>query len=315
MEVVKTHLRALVALTQLHDPIPSPPDGRERLLRGLPSTPSPQAWQPQLTRRVQVLLHAHPLLKLRSWDALRDPNTRHYDAVTLAVQVLDGVTESTGLGVDADSGHVARTLKPLLQQMDALAGVEPEAERHDQFALSLLGRLRNDDEARRPFELEYTDFTNLPAVRRKLELRLVEERFVSDDRVALELSTEAVNLFLRALDLDLESEQAALEAVVQSQLDRGRFDEAAASARDAKFRSVQFENKIERILHETRRDVARVDWLEGVPKLLHEALRHLDGRLGVEKRIADSAHERLEQLVPGGHEAGRVALIAGLMDE
>lgn len=314
-EIIYGHLDALVAFAELYEPVPSLPGWEEETRAWLFPPLREQAWSPQLQRRLRVLLHAAPLLGLQKWDALRDPSTRHYDAVALAMRVFDCIIEFTGLGRDADSATVARALEPLLHQMDLAAGVEPDASRHTQFSEALLGRLRNDEHARSPFKLEYTDFVGGRAVRRLLELRLVEEQFASDDHVVLKLSPEAVNLFMYSLDLEIEDAQAALEAVITSQLERGRFDEAAQAARDARFRSVQFEEKIEGILRETRRDVTRVDWREAVPKFLRESLDHIGARLKIEKHISDTARERLESLVTGSREAGRVALITELMDD
>jgi hypothetical protein len=272
-------------------------------------------WQPQLTKRLRVLLHTTPLLQLRDWDALRNPETRHYDSIALAMRVLDHIVDSMGLGVDADNETVVRTLQPLLYQMDLAAQIEPPPKRHIEFANSLLGRLRNDADARRPFKLEYPDFANNQMIQRQLELHLVEERFASDERIVLQLSSEAINLFLGALDLEIEDAQAATEAVIQSQLERGRFNEAAQAARDARLRSVQFEEKIKRKLHETKRDISRVDWRESVPRLLKEALQHIKTRLKVEEHIANTARERLELLELGSHEAEQVAHIAGIVDD
>jgi hypothetical protein len=143
------------------------------------------------------------------------------------MRVLDHIVDSMGLGADADHETVIRTLHPLLYQMDLGVQVEPDPQRHAEFANSLLGRLRNDADARRPFKVEYPDFTNNQMVQRQLELRFIEERFASDERIVLYLSSEAINLFLGALDLEIEDAQAATEAVIQSQLERGRFNEAA----------------------------------------------------------------------------------------
>jgi hypothetical protein len=314
LEIVENHLQAQIDFTKLYEPIPSPPDWKERLLAHIAQL-SETHWQPQLTKRLRVLLHTTPLLQLRDGDALRNPETRHYDSTALALRVLDHIIDSMGLGVDADNETVVRTLQPLLHQMDLTAHVEPNPKRHTEFANSLLGRLRNDADARRPFKVEYPDFANNQMVQRQLELRLIEERFSSDERIVLHLSSETINLFLNALDLEIEDAQAALEAVIQSQLERGRFNEAAQAAGDARLRSVQFEDKIKRKLHETRRDISRVDWRESLPKLLKEALQHIKTRLKVEEHIADTARERLELLELGSHEAEQVAHIAELIDD
>lgn len=316
-EVVADHLDLVMTLTRAEGYLAVPEIWETRLFQRVgPERQAMQSWRQSLTQRLRVLLHAQPILELRTWDALRDPETRHYGSVTLAMRVFDVVIESMGLGSDADVNSVIQALDPLLTQMDHAVGVGLNQEQHAIFAEKLLGRLRNDADARRPFKLEYTDFDGGRAVHRQLELRLLEERFsATGEGFVLQLSSEAINLFLNALDLEIEDAQAALEAVIQSQLERGRVAEAAQYARDAKLRSMQFADKLERVLNETRRDVARVDWRESVPKMLKEALNHIDSRLRVEQRIADTARERLEYLELGSHEAQQVALIADLMDD
>jgi hypothetical protein len=319
-DIYAKHAEVWAALTLEESAQELPPDIKRNLMHRIQESQSvirlDQQWSPELTQRLRVLLHAYPILELRRWDALReDVDTRHYDSVSLAMRVLDRIVESTGLGADVDQDTVMRSLELLLFALDRSINSTPDAQRHRTYLERLLGRLRNDADARRPFKLEYTDFAKGEAVRRVLELRLIEERFVSDERTVLRLSNEAVNLFLGALNLEIEDAQAAAEAVIQSQLERGRFDEAVQSAREAKFRSQQWQEKVEQILRSTRRDVFSVDWLEVVPRELREAVEHIDARLRVERLIAEMARERLEHLALGSPEARHVALIADLIED
>jgi hypothetical protein len=316
-DVVEKHLDLVMLLTQADGALPIPEGWEERLMaRVSPERQVMQSWNMPLTRRLRVLLHTRPMLELRDWDLRREPQTQHFDSLTLAMRVFDVVIESMGLGSDADSATVFRALLPLLRQMDHWDGVALTLAQHQDFTERLLGRLRNDQEARRPFRFEYTDFVLGKAMVRVLELRLLEERFSpTGEGFVLQLSSEAINLFLNAFNLDIEDAQVALEAVIQSQLERGRVAEAAQAAQDARLRSVQFRDKIERILLETRRDLSRVDWRETVPQVLKEALLHVDSRLKVEQHITLTALERLDALTQGTKEAREVALIAGLMED
>ena len=63
-------------------------------------------------------------------------------------------------------------------------------------------------------------------MRRFVEFRLIEDRHHAIEGTVLRLSNEAINLFLGAFELDIEDAQAAAEAVVRSQLERGKFHEA-----------------------------------------------------------------------------------------
>jgi hypothetical protein len=252
------------------------------------------AWPVDLTRRLRVLLHTLPLDALRRGDAIRDAEFRHYDGLALAMRVLDTVIDRLGLESEADREVVSRVLRPVLSAMDAAAAVPASPERHERMLDKLLGGLRNDSDARRPFREEYTSLDRGHAQRHAIEFRLLFDAFHPCGRTVLRPSAEACNLYLRLLDLDVEDAQAAAEAVVESQLARGRFEEAVHSARQARIQSVRFRDKVLQILRDTRRDVDRVDWKVEVPRTLNESLAHLERRVAVERGILTAADERLE---------------------
>jgi hypothetical protein len=281
--------------------------------RGAPDT-TRDAWPADLTRRLRVLLHTLPLDGLRRGDAIRDAEFRHYDGLALALRVLDVVIDRMGLEAEADREVVTRVLEPVLAAMDAAADVPSSPDRHERMIDKLLGGLRNDGDARRPFREEYTSVDGQgKAQRHALDFRLLFDAFHPSGRTVLRPSAEACNLYLRLLDLDVEDAQAAAEAVVESQLARGRFDEAVHSARQARIQSVRFRDQILQILRDTRRDVDRVDWKVEAPRMLNESLAHLERRVAVERGILGAADERLE-IMPDEEAGSRraVAQVAAL---
>ncbi|PKN54977.1 MAG: hypothetical protein CVU56_23700 [Deltaproteobacteria bacterium HGW-Deltaproteobacteria-14] len=268
----------------------------------------PEPWHRGLTHRLRVLLHMAPLHELRQSDARRDPELRHYDALALAMKVMDLIVDSAGLDKEVDRDVVEQALGPLLAAMDEAAGVIPERPRHSAMVDRVLAGLRNDGERRRPFEVTYTDLdADGRAVRRRLEFRLVMDHLHPAGGTVLRLSNEALNLYLNALDLDIEDAQAAAEAVVESQLARGRLDDAAQAARNARWQSLRYGEKVVTILRDTRRDVDSVDWRAEIPRLLADALGHIELRLAVERNILSTAEERLTLMAPG--EPGARALV------
>jgi hypothetical protein len=271
------------------------------------------SWPVDLTRRLRVLLHTLPLDGMRRGDAIRDTELRHYDGLVLALRVLDIVIDRLGLEEEADREVVTRALRPVLSAMDDAAGVPVSPKRHEWMIDKLLGGLRNDSDARRPFREEYTAVDgDGQAQRLALEFRLLFDAFHPSGRTVLRPSAEACNLYLRLLDLDVEDAQAAAEAVVESQLARGRFDEAVHSARQARIQSVRFRDKVLQILRDTRRDVDRVDWKVEAPRTLNESLAHLERRVAVERGILGAADERLE-IMPD-EEAGSRRAVAQVAD-
>jgi tetratricopeptide (TPR) repeat protein len=279
-----------------------------------PASSAPRGWDQSLTHRLRVLLHTTPLHDLRRSDNLRDAELRHYDSLALAIKSFDLIIEHTGLDNEVDRETLLRALSPLLSAMDEAVQIAPSPPRHEQMVEKVLAALRNDGERRHPFQLAYQDIDEQGrAITRALEFRLLADHFHPAGGVVLRLSNEAINLYLNALELDIEDAQAAAEAVVQSQLARGRFDEAVQSAKNARLQSVRYQQKVAEILRDTQRDVGRVDWQDEVPRLLNEALQHITLRLATEESILRSAEDRLEVLSPGDDRARAVAEVLRLI--
>jgi hypothetical protein len=271
-------------------------------------------WNPQLTRKLRVLLHAEPLLAIRRGDAFRDEGFRHYDFIVLALKLFDVIVERMGLEHEIDLEETSRVLWPVVRAMDAKAGRPPSPERHAAVVERLLAALQNDSGQRRPFRFEYQDFEDGEVVERAVELRLVELHEHPDGRTVLRLSKEALNFFLNILNLDIESAQAATEAVAQSQFERGLYAEAVETANIALIRTLQYKAKIEGILGDTRRDIRRVDWYADAPSVLNHALDHVVARMTTEQAMTRSAEQKLETLPRDSPAFRQVAQLARQME-
>jgi hypothetical protein len=256
-----------------------------------------------------------PLDALHRSDTLRDPELRHYDGLALGLATMDLIVDHMGLDIDVDRARVASHLAPLLDEMDRVAGKWPDPDHHAAIVDRVIGALRNDDERRRPFAVSYLDLEGGQLVRRVREFRLVYDQFHPEGGTVLRLSNEAVNLFLGALELPIEDAQAAAEAIVQSQLARGRLDDALDTAQGAHLQSIRYKAKIERVLRDTRRDVTSLDWHVEVPRLLDEALAHVSARLLVEQTIVNTATERLDLLDEGDERGAIIARISSIARE
>jgi len=269
-----------------------------------------------LVKRLRVLLHAFPLFQLSQSDSRRDDALRHYDTLVVALKILDVVAERMGMEVEADRDYIDFSLVPLLDGMDRQAGLLPDIERHQRITDRVMAALCNDTEARRPFAQAYSDFDESgEVVQRRLEFRLLYDAFSLTGDTVLRLTNEAANLYFNALELDIEDSQAATEAIVHSQLCRGKFDEALSSAHFAVRQSRFYRDRLTRLLRDTRRDISRVDWAEMAPKLITDAMNHLEARLEVEQNIIQTTQARLDILTPGTSESAAVARIATKIEE
>lgn len=108
----------------------------------------------------------------------------------------------------------------------------------------------------------------------------------------LRASEQAINIFVEALDLDIEAAQIANEAQLAALIERGAVESAVQIARNARYRSVQYQERIRRIVADTLIDPEAHDWLGDVPKLLDTALHHVKDRLEAEATLLESVAER-----------------------
>lgn len=262
----------------------------------LTSRPSP-VWGPHLTHRQRVLLYMEPLLRLYRQPGTRDERHLRYDTLSLAVKIFDVIIDQSGFGSEVTEESVVAAARPLLKATDEAQGRPPDPALHEEVVHRVLADLKNEANRQESFEVSYQAFDELgrPSPR-TLRFKLLIEQFGYGGDIVLRLSSAAINLFLNAFGLDIEDAQVANEAVVQAQLERGRFNEAVHSAQNARGRSMQFDRKVRRLIAQASRDIDRVDWRGDVDRTLREASEHVKRRLDMEGDIRRSAEEKLDHL-------------------
>lgn len=256
-----------------------------------------------------------PLHQLRAKEGRQIGALRpHDDTTALCMKAMEVLVDSMGVRSGATRGEVMEALFPMLVGGDLLHGVTPSAERHKRVVGHVIGTLLNDAGRRQAYAIDYTDFVGGKPIRRTMRFSLASEQEALDGSVVLRAEPDGVNIFLRSLDVELEDAQAATEAVMRSQIERGRLDLALHTAREAQIRSIQFHDKVHALLSKTRRDVGRVDWRTEVPRLIEEALHHLDCRLSSERDMRTTTGENLRELL-GAPEAQTLVRICDLLDD
>jgi hypothetical protein len=273
-------------------------------------------WNPTLTDRQRVLLHTQPLLTMRHNWSLHEGEGQAYDPLCLSMKLFDVIIDQSGFGDEVTREMVFAELTPVLQAVDVAASIPTDPERYQRVVDRLLGALLNESKRGESFAVEYSDFdADGAASRRSFSFKLLKEVHGYSGEISLQLSSEAINLFLNALDLDIESEQIANEAVVQFQLERGNFDKARASAETARARSMQYEQKIHRIIEQTKRDIRQVDWRHDVHRTLLDANDHVEARLRIEEDILRSARSKLTSIADDHENRPSLSAVVRLIDE
>ena len=108
----------------------------------------------------------------------------------------------------------------------------------------------------------------------------------------LRASEQAINIFVEALDLEVEAAQIANEAQLSALIARGAVASAVLIARHARYRSIQYQERVRRIVADTLINPDVHDWLGDVPTLLESALTHVQARLEAEAALMDAVAER-----------------------
>jgi hypothetical protein len=112
----------------------------------------------------------------------------------------------------------------------------------------------------------------------------------------LRASEQAINIFVEALDLDIEAAQIANEAQLSALIARGAVESAVQIARHTRYRSIQYQERIRRIVADMLIDPDAHDWVGDVPALLDGALAHVRERLDAEAVLLDAVAERRSEL-------------------
>lgn len=261
------------------------------------ASPGSHWWSAQLTLRQRVLLHIEPILRLYRQPGTRDERHLRYDTLAVVMKVFDAIIDQSGFGSEVTSDSVAAAVRPVLQAIDNAEGEIADPALHDEVIERVMRELKNEPNRQEPFAVPYQAFDEQGRPeQRVLSFKLLIEQFGYRGDVTLRLSPEAINLFLNSFGLDVEDAQVANEAVVQAQLERGRFHEAAQSAQNARGQSLRYEAKVRWFVLQISRDIDRVDWRGEVNQLLGDALDHVQRRLRVEDDILRSAEEKLDNL-------------------
>ena len=246
-----------------------------------------------LTHQQRNLLLAEPIARL-SIDkrvVLREDATmaEGLDMQYLALSALDFVMERCAIEAGATTAeiveHIANEairVKPSL--------TNEQARKIGQVVLDHLANARNNHLA---FRTEYFD-----ADRNALSLhdfRLLTISIADEGPPRFKLAAGAQTLMLSMLEVPAEFAEEAERIMINKAIERERFADALALARNARIRSIHYYQLIEENLFHTRRDASRSTWSENVLPKLDEAREHLNERRKHEAAIIDSIRNHLAQ--------------------
>jgi hypothetical protein len=246
-------------------------------------------WEKALPSRIRTLLLTSPLHRMESTKGHRMAELLKQDLRMLALRVMDATIERMGLGYGAAREAIISEIVPLAQKADETLSLE------DARAVVeiVIEGLLNEGERRQAFREPYASVESGGVTWREFSFNLLEE-FSPDDNVYLRVTVEGIHLYTGMLGFNIEDAQVANEVVLQYQISRGRLSDAVQTAREAEFRSIQYDAQIQGLLNAARRDIHQVDWVKDALSAIGAARDHILQRLSIEKQILDAIEEKYE---------------------
>ena len=242
-----------------------------------------------ITRRRRALAPIQVLTDIeRTKNSLDGDHWDSYDLFTIALAVVDQVALAMGISAGRTWDATLRYAKEqAARQVPDAAEVEwaSVAER------VLVSLVTTDVET-----VKHLVHTAAGATWRNQRFRLLYLHPGSDGGEHLRASEQAINIFVEALDLDIEAAQIASEAQLNALIARGAVESAVQIAKHARYRSIQYQERVRRIVADTLIDPDVHDWIGDVPTLLHAALAHVKERLGAESALLDAVADRRAEL-------------------
>lgn len=267
--------------------------------RGPPLTPEPDnlehidSWNiaiptddDSITRRRRTLAPIQILTDLERTKSSLDGNFWvNYDLFRIALAVIDQVALAMGLS----SGRTWDDV--LVYATEQAARQVPQADPREWAKVAervVVSLVTVDVEVVR--HLVHT--TEGPTWRQQRFRLLYLHPDGTDGLEHLRASEQAINIFVDALDLDIEAAQIANEAQMAALIARGAVASAVQIARVARYRSIEYQERIRRIVADTLIDPDTHDWLGDVPAYLDAALAHVRDRLDAETALLDTVADR-----------------------
>ncbi|GIG93177.1 hypothetical protein Pen02_81130 [Plantactinospora endophytica] len=236
-----------------------------------------------LAQRIKALACTAPLHDLDNRKTqVQTGNFSVYQMSELALNAIDLVT----LAMDFDAGAPPERIEVELSRFVARQAPDHDEAEHRRVARWVLENLLNVGSTDRGFRAVYGMTTGDGSYSRyAFDFKLLEEVSGLDGGIFLRATNEAVNVLVGALEIDIESAQIAADLRLETLIRRGRLSDAQAAAQAARYRTIQYGEKLRRRLEATERDVRTVDWLHEMPQFIAEAIEHIEARYKAENAI------------------------------
>ncbi|MDR1283975.1 MAG: hypothetical protein LBK99_24630 [Opitutaceae bacterium] len=131
---------------------------------------------------------------------------------------------------------------------------------------------------------------------REHHFKIIDPHESPENETIYDASNQAINFFLSSLEIELEASQAARDAAYQHYMKRGRFEDAALVAEEARKLTIQYHTKIRRSLAAIERNIFEIDYVRDTMPVIEDARRHMTERLDIENTHINDIDQRLDNI-------------------
>ena len=263
-------------------------------------------------QRVKALACTAPLHDLDARkSSVQSADYTAYQMSELALNAIDLVT----LAMDFDAGAQPDRIAAELSRYAGRQAQDRTPAEHLRVARWVLDNLVNVGSADRGFRAVYGLSAGDGSYSRfAFDFKLLEENIGADGEIYLRATNEAVNVLVGALEFDIESAQIAADLRLDTLIRRGRLSDAQAAAQTARYRTIQYGEKLRQRLEATERDVRTVDWLNEMPEFITEAIEHIEARYRAENTILVNITEVRDTADTAGRKQQAATLVEVVRD-
>ena len=105
----------------------------------------------------------------------------------------------------------------------------------------------------------------------------------------------SISIYLASLSVELEGQQAADEAALRHFIQHGKLDEAELAARAALMRTIEYTDRIRRVLQLVERGVRDFDWVAEMLPRFDAARNHVEELMKAEESLVIEAKRKMQE--------------------
>lgn len=245
-----------------------------------------------INRRAKHMAIARPFYALQGGKGHAGLDLAPYDLRRVALVILDCIIVEMGtVNRGAPYETILRAVRPSLLASRPECS-ESEADRIASYALDALTNEREREAFQVRYQVQEADGTMrwVP-----LKYSLIRMRESASGEPVFYAEPPAINIYLSALEIDIEAEQAAKDGAHDYYMKRGRYGDAGQNAEESLKVTILYRERLLRATSVLSRDIRSVNYGAEIAPTLNEANVHIQQRMEREGQHLKEVEEHMDK--------------------